>query len=93
MLRLMTRQPILVALTLLLALGFASGPALAEEEKEAWTPPPPAPDKFDWVQLTNGEWLKGEIIVLYDGNLEFDSDELDLQTFDLDDVQHIRSVG
>ncbi|MGB3648817.1 MAG: hypothetical protein WA992_09825, partial [Desulfobulbales bacterium] len=42
---------------------------------------PPPDDKFDWIQLTNGEWLKGEFKVLYDYEVEFDSDELDLQTF------------
>jgi putative salt-induced outer membrane protein YdiY len=87
----LTSRWVLAGLALLLTTGLSA--AAAEEEKGAWTPPPPAPDRFDWVQLTNGEWLKGEIIVLYDGELEFDSDELDLQTFDLDDVQHIRSAG
>jgi len=52
--------------------------------------PPPDP-QFDWMQLTNGEWLKGEFKVLYDYEVEFDSDELDLQTFDLEDVKRIRT--
>lgn len=52
---------------------------------------PPPDDKFDWIQLTNGEWLKGEFKVLYDYEVEFDSDELDLQTFDLEDVKQIRT--
>ena len=30
------------------------------------TADPAAPDKFDWIQLTSGEWLKGELIALYD---------------------------
>ena len=25
----------------------------------------PPPDKFDWIQLTSDEWLKGEFIALY----------------------------
>ncbi|MHC4957588.1 MAG: DUF481 domain-containing protein [Planctomycetota bacterium] len=47
--------------------------------------------KFDWVQLNSGEWLKGEITVLRDGSFEFDSDELDEQTFDWEDVREVRS--
>ena len=56
----------------------------------AWEPPPPSPDGFDWIQLTSGEWLKGELKVLYRDKLEFDSDKLDLQTFDWEDVKLIR---
>ena len=57
----------------------------------SWQPPPPAPDAFDWIQLTSGEWLKGELIALYDGSLEFDSDELDNLTFDWEDIQQVRT--
>jgi putative salt-induced outer membrane protein YdiY len=63
-------------------------PALAGD----WAPPPPMPDEFDWVQLTSGEWLKGEIRVMYEDSLEFDSDKLDLLSIDLDDIQQIRSA-
>jgi len=52
---------------------------------------PPPDDKFDWIQLTNNEWLKGELKVLYDFEVEFDSDELGLQTFDIEDVKQIRT--
>ena len=27
---------------------------------------PPPDDRFDWIQLTSGEWLKGELKFLYD---------------------------
>jgi hypothetical protein len=43
-----------------------------------WTPAGALPEGFDWIQLTSGEWLKGELKVLYNDSLEFDSDELDL---------------
>jgi len=56
-----------------------------------WQPPPPMPDKFDWIQLKSDEWLKGELIALYDGVLEFDSDELDKLTLDWDDVKQVRT--
>ena len=49
------------------------------------------PDAFDWIQLTSGEWLKGELIAMYDGSLEFDSDELDNLTLDWDDVRQVRT--
>jgi putative salt-induced outer membrane protein YdiY len=57
-----------------------------------WEPEPPMPDKFDWVQLTSGEWLKGEIKVMYEDALEFDSDKLDDLVLDLEDVKQIRSA-
>lgn len=58
---------------------------------QVFQPPTPAPDKFDWIQLKSGEWLKGELIALYDDSLEFDSDELDDLTFDFEDVRQVRT--
>jgi putative salt-induced outer membrane protein YdiY len=58
---------------------------------EAFEPPPDA--DFDWIQLTSGEWLKGDFKVLYDYVIEFDSDELDLQEFDFEDVKRLRTRG
>ncbi len=71
---------------------FAANLSRAEESQESWQPPPPMPDDFDWVQTTSGEWLKGEIIAMYEEVLEFDSDEFDLQSLDLEDIQQIRSA-
>jgi len=45
----------------------------------------------DWIQLKSGEWLKGRLKSLQDDKLEFDSDELDLQEFDWEDVYQVRS--
>lgn len=59
-------------------------------DNQPWQPPPPPPDKFDWIQLTSGEWLKGELKRLYERKLEFDSKELDLQEFDWEDVKLVR---
>jgi putative salt-induced outer membrane protein YdiY len=58
-------------------------------ENQAWLPPTPKPEHYDWIQLKSGEWLKGELKVLYDKKLEFDSDELDLLEFDFEDVKQI----
>jgi putative salt-induced outer membrane protein YdiY len=53
-----------------------------------WAPPE---DNFDWIQLKSGEWLKGKIKAMQDGELEFDSEELELQTFDWKDIRQLRS--
>jgi hypothetical protein len=55
------------------------------------TPFEPPPGGFDWVQLTSDEWLKGELVSLYDDNLRFDSDNFGLIFIDLEDVQIIRT--
>jgi len=57
---------------------------------KAWEPPPPPADEFDWIQLTSGEWLKGELKRLYERKLEFDSDKLGLLEFDWEDVKRVR---
>jgi hypothetical protein len=64
--------------------------ATGEQAWEAFVPPP---DNYDWVQLTSGEWLKGKLKALYEDNLEFDSDELDLLKLDMEDVKRIRGYG
>ena len=74
-----------VATLMLAAASFAARSA-------EWEPPPPMPDKFDWVQLTSGEWLKGQIKVMYEDSLEFDSEELETLHLDFADVKQIRSA-
>jgi putative salt-induced outer membrane protein YdiY len=71
----------------LAALAVLALPAQAD-----WAPPPPMPDEFDWVQLVSGEWLKGEIRAMYQDTMEFDSEELDLLSLDLEDITVIRSA-
>ena len=56
-----------------------------------WESLSPTPVKNDWVQTKSGEWFKGTIKALFDNHLEFDSDEVGLYTFDLDDVTQIKS--
>lgn len=81
-----------------LTLFFLFQPLLADEgnvvaENEGplvWSSPTQVPEQFDWIQLTSGEWLKGELEVLYDGKLEFDSDELDYLKIDWEDVKEVR---
>jgi len=53
---------------------------------------PPAKD-FDWMELQSGEWIKGEFKGMYSGDVEFDSDEFDVVTFELGDVKQIITKG
>jgi putative salt-induced outer membrane protein YdiY len=49
------------------------------------------PTKYDWVLLTSGEWLKGDLIAMYDDDLEFDSDEMGVMTLDWADISEVRT--
>ncbi len=49
-------------------------------------------EEYDWIQLTSGEWLKGSIKAMYSNSLEFESDELDDQELDWEDVSRILSA-
>jgi hypothetical protein len=66
------------------------GPDLTHSELPDlnWVPPL---DSFDWVQLKSGEWLKGRIKAMQDRTMEFDSEELNLLTFDWRDIRQVRS--
>ena len=78
------------AITLVLLIT-AAVPVFAEDEE--WQPQAPMPTTFDWIQMSSLEWLKGELISMYDDSLEFDSDEFDMQTVDWGDVKEIRTKG
>jgi putative salt-induced outer membrane protein YdiY len=65
-----------------------------QEKVDPWNAfVPPSDSEFDWIQLTSGEWLKGDFKVLYEYEVEFDSDEMGLQTFDIEDVKRMRTRG
>jgi len=80
---------------LLLALSLVTFSAVGEKvtaESEVWVPPSPIfSQKFDWLKLRSGEWLKGDIISMYDDELEFESEEFDTIIFDWQDVSELRS--
>lgn len=71
----------------LLLLAATAGLAPGE-----WNPPPPAADEFDWIQLSSGEWLKGELKSYVDDEITFDSDKLGLQQLESEDVKFIRTA-
>lgn len=84
------------AFCLCMLFGLATVTPVAAESHDTtpgnpvWTPAGGPPEGFDWIQLTSGEWLKGDFKVLYNDSLEFDSEELDLLNLDWEDVQQVR---
>jgi len=48
------------------------------------------PVNYDWIQLTSGEWLGGDIKTLYNNELQFDSVKLGLLELDLGDIRQIQ---
>jgi hypothetical protein len=81
-------MPVLLQLCIRRALAiaaieiFAASRAIAQSSPQPFQPTPPPPDKFGWIQLTSDEWLKGELVALYDDALEFDSEEMEELTLD-----------
>lgn len=70
----------------------STGSSIVPDAKDtSFMPPQSELEKHDWVQLTSGEWLQGDILSLYEDELEFDSDKLDIQTFDWEDVSILLS--
>jgi putative salt-induced outer membrane protein YdiY len=55
----------------------------------SWEPPKPNVGGWDWVRLKSDEWVKGEILLLRDFDLHFDSDEFGVVEFDWEDVAEI----
>jgi len=51
----------------------------------------PPDDGYDWLQLVSGEWLKGELIGVFNDYVEFDSDILDDLIIDREDVSRFYS--
>lgn len=81
-----------LSLCAVVALAGPAVPAASAQTAPAWQPPAPPPDtEFDWVQLPSGEWLAGDMEVLYDDSLEFESEELGDQSIDWADVKQLRT--
>lgn len=86
-----TGNPV-VCVIIALLLSLNGGFAMAAKDTDVSTFVPP-PDDYDWIQLTSDEWLKGELITLYDDELKFDSDSLGKLSIDWEDVKIFRSHG
>lgn len=55
----------------------------------AWQPPEPNAAGWDWIRLKSDEWIKGEILLLREFELHFDSDEFGVVQLDWEDVAEI----
>lgn len=75
----------LAALTLIPANpAFAqTDPRLASETSEVLA---------DWIQISSQEWLKGKFHGMYDQEVEFDSSEFDVKTWDWDGIIQLRTM-
>jgi hypothetical protein len=58
----------------------------------AWKPPGVGHDGSDWVQLKSGEWLRGQLKYVQNKEVEFDSDEMEMQNLKLKDVRTLYSA-
>lgn len=92
----MSRAGTIAVLIAVATLAAVTSPAAADDADlpQQWVPPAPEglPELWDWIQLTSLEWLKGEVIALYDEVLEFDSDELDVLSIDWEDIKRVRTA-
>lgn len=81
----------------ILTTNFSFFAATPEPERKPTDLPPlnwvPPKDRFDWIQLKSGEWLKGRFKAMQERKLDFESDELDDQSFDWADVRQLRSTA
>jgi putative salt-induced outer membrane protein YdiY len=50
-------------------------------------------DEWDWVKLDSGEWLKGELRVMYEDEVEFDSDHFGVITIDWEDIEEVHTAS
>ena len=74
-------------------LGLLCTLGLNANAADDWRPPPPTGEEgFDWIELKSGEWLKGKVKSMQDEKLEFDSEELNLLTFNWKDIRTVRSA-
>lgn len=55
----------------------------------SWDPPPANADGWDWIRLSSKEWIKGEILLMRNFNLTFDSDEFGVVKVEWEDVSEI----
>lgn len=83
-------QFIRLVAVLLISLSSVVAMATQGHQPSGFVPPI---DEYDWIQLTSDEWLKGELISLYDDELTFESDNLGRLSIDWEDVRILRSHG
>ena len=74
---------VLVVLMLVLVCSSA-------QTEEIWPPLPAADSGWDWARLDTGEIIKGEVIVVQQEVMSFDSDNFDELDIDWEDVIELR---
>ena len=90
---LLTRYAVLLALSSAFACAGPEPRPAAPSGPQEPSPAPPEPGSTDddWILLSSGEWLRGEIQALDDDHIEFESEELDTLELDWPDVVEIRT--
>jgi putative salt-induced outer membrane protein YdiY len=85
-----------IAISVWLCLNPLFAEAQTKEEasgRPLWSGPWQAPEPnrvgWDWIRLKSNEWVKGEILLMRDFDLHFDSDEFGIVEFDWVDVAEI----
>lgn len=63
----------------------------AEEVPEETVPTIDLDDGGDWIRLSSGEWIRGEIVSYNDDSLEFDSDDLGTLNIDWGDAAEVHT--
>lgn len=84
-------------LALILALVVVGLPPAAAQRgpghaQPNWPADEPVPLTQDWIRLDSDEWLKGELIALYEDELVFDSVKFGPRTLDWKDVREVRTA-
>ncbi len=86
------RQAIFLLTLLLAAAPPAAAQSSPEQAQPRWPSDDTLPVAHDWIQIKSNEWLKGELIALYEDELLFDSVEIGARTFDWKDVRQVRTA-
>lgn len=88
----MTHASLLLAALILAAAPPAAAQRGPGHAQPLWPSDEALPVVHDWVQLDSDEWLKGELIALYEDELVFDSVKIGPRTLDWKDVQEVRTA-
>lgn len=81
-----------------LATAEEAGPPdapVAQPRPDASAPPPTTGGDlaFDWLRHANGEWLKGELVSVRNGVVEFESDEFGTWNLDVEDIAELYTAS
>ena len=93
----MTRHPsrfnIVVRMISIWAVLLWAGTAQAvgPPGSEGWAPPGAGTDGKDWVRMNDGSWLAGEMKAIDDGDVYFETGDLDDLKLDFGDIKGLRS--